>query len=374
MDVSIRQATIEDKERIGRFLALAYKEIYPYNRFPARWSWEFEKNPFWNGSDLPVWLAELNGEIIGQTCEMIVPLWVRDKAVQAAWGVDLIVLPEYRRLGVARRLMIAATEHLDWYMALSMNNISRQVLLSLRLTEANSVHQLYKRIRLENESAYILLKSKFSPNSIFPRIFKKAGLPSVMGAVYNSWRQIQALKRSLTKRASIYSIEKVNRFGKESDELWSQLAPHYPMIVKRDSSYLNWKYVEQPEMSYENYFAMKQGRALGTVVIRRCKPPDPKVGIIADVIALPNDSPTMKTLIDHAVERLSALGVVAIVAASNTPNLVRHYLDAGFVIKNKIVPLFRFKEIPQAGLEFIAKNWALSLGDHDWDQYPSFWL
>lgn len=373
MDVSIRQATVEDKERIGRFLALAYKDIYPY-RFPSRWTWEFEKNPFWNGSDLPVWLAELNGEIIGQTCEMIVPLWVRDKAIRAAWGVDYIVLPEYRRLGVGRRLQNAQTEHHDWFMALSMADVSRQVLLSLGFTEANSVHQLYRRIRLENESAYIFLKSKFSPHSILPRIFKKSGLISVMSAVYNSWRQCQALKRSLRKRAPIFSIKKVNRFGKESDELWSRLAPHYPMIVKRDSSYLNWKYVDQPEMPYENYLAMKQGRALGTVVIRRCKPPDPNVGIIADVIALPNDSPTIKTLIAHAVERLSALGVVAIVAASSTPSLVRHYLDAGFVIKNKIVPLFRCKGSPQAGLEFIAKNWALSLGDHDWDQYPSFWL
>ena len=59
MNVKIRQATLEDRERIMRFLQIAYKDNAQY-KFPERWNWEFAHNPFWDGADLPVWIAEAN--------------------------------------------------------------------------------------------------------------------------------------------------------------------------------------------------------------------------------------------------------------------------------------------------------------------------
>ena len=91
MDVKIRQATLEDKERIGYFLRVAYQDRAQY-KFPARWLWEYVDNPFWDGERLPIWIAEVDGKIVAQNCSMAVPLKLGDRVYQAAWGADLIVL------------------------------------------------------------------------------------------------------------------------------------------------------------------------------------------------------------------------------------------------------------------------------------------
>ena len=72
--IEIRQATLSDKERIFDFLANAYQEMSCY-KYPERWEWEYQHNPFVKDQNLPIWIAVENGEkIVGQICVMVEPL------------------------------------------------------------------------------------------------------------------------------------------------------------------------------------------------------------------------------------------------------------------------------------------------------------
>ena len=65
-NIIIRQATIQDRDKIWSFLKLAYKKYSRY-KFPERWNWQYLNNPNWKGKNLPIWLAIKDGEIIGQS-------------------------------------------------------------------------------------------------------------------------------------------------------------------------------------------------------------------------------------------------------------------------------------------------------------------
>lgn len=60
-------------------------------------------NPFWAVNGLPILLAEADGQIVGQKCAVAVPPRLANRIYAAVWGVDYIVLPEFRRQGYCTR-------------------------------------------------------------------------------------------------------------------------------------------------------------------------------------------------------------------------------------------------------------------------------
>lgn len=364
MDARVRQATIADHERIGHYLQIAYEERARY-KFPARWHWMFVNNPFWDGNRLPIWLAEADGQIIGQTCEMVIPLKLRDRVCPAAWGVDYIVLPEFRRRGIGRMLQQAQIEHHEIFMALSMSPISRRVLVDLGFEEANPVVELHKRIRVSPEQTRRIVDKKLGAGSVLSRA---CGVRSVAAAFATSLNLSTRLCDSLHPRAGGRAIttEKVNYFGDEMDRLWARLSSCFPVIVQRDAAYLNWKFTEQPYMDYDKFVARRGQAARGYVITRMGTPPEAKVGIIADLFAAPDDDVMIRHLLVHAIGHLRRQGVNDIIAASSVPEYVAHFLQQGFRRTRDVMPMFRGK----TGARVPASGWFMSMGDHDWDQYP----
>ena len=55
--VSVRQATLDDKQKIFEFIRLAYPNRWKY-KIPERWEWEFELNPFCPPGQLPIWMMK----------------------------------------------------------------------------------------------------------------------------------------------------------------------------------------------------------------------------------------------------------------------------------------------------------------------------
>src|SRR5687767_12854414 len=90
------------------------EEVLEFNRksFPGHvrnsdreyWIWHFLRNPHCSGDEIPVWLARSGGRIVGQLPTQPVELNIDGERVQAAWFVDIVVAPEFRRHGVMRGL------------------------------------------------------------------------------------------------------------------------------------------------------------------------------------------------------------------------------------------------------------------------------
>lgn len=364
LDVTVTQATIEDLERIGRFLRVAYGAQAQY-KFPDRWLWEFVDNPYRSGRGLPIWLAEADGRIVGQTCEMIVPLKWGDRVHPAAWGVDYIVLPELRRQGIGRLLQQAQAEYHDIFMALSMSPISRRVLVDLGFTEADPVVELNKTVRVSPDQARTIVDNKLDPGSILSRACRRRLAAALLTASLNLFTRLRDLARAPAGIHGI-SVERIEHFGSEIDELWARLAPQFPVIVQRDAAYLNWKFTEQPDMDYDKFVGRRSAPACGYVITRTGIPPEGPVGIIADLFAAPDDDAAICRLLAHAIEHLRREGVHSIIAATSVPDYLTRFLEQGFSKTRDVIPMFRSKLAAQIP----AHGWFMSMGDHDWDQYP----
>src|SRR3972149_6434010 len=71
------------------------------------WQWMYRDGPF---GPAIMMLAESNQKIIGSMASILVPLKIGDRATLGGHGIDLMVHPDYRRLGIMKTLGMTMRE------------------------------------------------------------------------------------------------------------------------------------------------------------------------------------------------------------------------------------------------------------------------
>lgn len=351
----LRQATSADKPAISDFLRAAYGARSEF-KFPQRWEWAFEQNPFLASAAPPVWIALApDGRVIGQSAALVEPLVVAGVEVRAGWGVDFYVLPEYRGQGIGTRLQAANNQAQEVFISLSMTDTAAQIKRELGLRPLQPVG-LYTRLLVHD------------PDSVAETLGQK--LPWLPEPV-RKWTA-PAAARLLTRRdtprpsqpSSRLTIHRAAGFTEAFDRLWEQISPAFSALVRRDARYLTWKYRHQPHVHYEILTALRAGDLAGYAVLRRARPPERNAGILADLFAHPEDEETVRLLIAETLAEFFSRRVTYASAASSVPAFRRLLEQAGFKLSRTITPLAHASfPLPETG-------WLFSRGDHDWDQYP----
>jgi len=78
----------------------------------------------------------------------------------------------------------------------------------------------------------------------------------------------------------------IYRFEKEFDELFFLVSNKYNIITSRDSKYLNWRFIDNPENKYQVIAYIDKGRILGYAVIKIYDKDLELIGDIVDIIAI----------------------------------------------------------------------------------------
>jgi hypothetical protein len=289
----------------------------------------------------------------------------------------LIVLPEHRERGAGRCLLDVQVNNYDVFLSLAMSPITLKVLRSMGFEEMGRVTQVGKRLRVEPQEALDMISARLgwpatgnaprpspsSPKAGDPGIGPGRHLAAPLAAIVNRSMALRDRRRQPDRDWSV-TLTPVVRFGAEMDVLWEELAPSFPAAVQRHATYLNWKFADQPHMDYHRFVAQRNGRAVGFVIVRQGCPPEPNIGVLADLLADPSDEPLVHALLACAVEHLRCLGAKSILAASSLPSYLDAYRRFGFVETQEVVAIWRRRTAIDSG------DWFLSMGDHDWDQYP----
>ena len=106
----IEQMKLSDKAAVLAFLLKAYPEN-PRQSDERFWNWHFPESPYCDPNDLPIWLAKPDdGRIAGQLASVPVEFNVGDETVPAIWILDIIVDPDFRRQGIAKKLALASMD------------------------------------------------------------------------------------------------------------------------------------------------------------------------------------------------------------------------------------------------------------------------
>ncbi len=372
--INFRRATIKDKEEIFRFLRIAYPKTSRY-KFPERWEWEFEKNPFRDPDKLPLWIA-INEfeEIVGQIGCLVEPLKVGSElGNRLHWGVDLVVLPEYRNQKVGYNLNRLMVEEIDNIIALPMSGAYRHYLLDLGAEEVDCTIAFQKRLRLDVEEVRHKMARRFEKFGFSCWLINLIGKLKFDKLVVGIFNMVNNYRKRFLKEAKLkgMSVTEVGEFGPSWDAYWNSIADQYEVVVERSSQFLNWKFVQQPWLDYKIFLAEREGMQCGYLIVRRSLAPEDNFGVIADVFTSSNDEECINSLLAFALSWCEQQGVNIVYAASSHPIFQKWYFRHKFTKLKEVHPLFKnFDDSEEIKHDYKGLHWFFSRSDHDWDQFP----
>jgi len=371
--IEIRRATRADKQAIFEFLPKAYADMSRY-KFPARWEWQFEDSPFRNGEELPVWLAvDEKGEVVGQICTMVEPLKLGSETHLLGWGVDAFLLPQCRGQGIGARLYEAALNDSSIYIGLRMTDGARRIQTALGCTPVDTVAVMSRVARFDSDYVFAASRCRLASGRMgraLLRLLHGLRLDWLVATLVNLTVGIQDLRLSFRASAEM-EIKQIDEFDHTIDQFWSEVSPRYHAIVRRTSEYLNWKYVRQPHMNYQLFTAATRGRICGYVILRRTRPPESNSGIIADLLAPPDDTTTIHSLLAFAVRYFKHQNVNHISAASSVHTYEAALRALGFRRQKVWAPLLHSRVRTSAMQSTSGPgSWFFGRSDSDSDQFP----
>lgn len=116
-------------------------------------------------------------------------------------------------------------------------------------------------------------------------------------------RILDRLGRPLRRRARSlrpgWTVETIERFGPESDDLWLRVGSGYRVAIVRDARYLNWRYIDNPDQ-YTVLGLRLHGELQGLIVLGETVRRNVPVLEIMDIICEAGDNETFNSLIATA--------------------------------------------------------------------------
>lgn len=200
-------------------------------RLPAHWSWKYARNPFGNER---ISVALDQGRLAGHYAGYPVPFRQGGRSIVGHQVGDTMTDPAVRHIGRGSSSVLGRTA-LHFYdtfcegqvafnYGFNVDNIQR---FSLRFLRSERVEPVTYRIR--------------APLPRIPR--------------WERW-------------ARGYQLEVVTRAGAEYDELFARAAGDYGFLVQRDARYLQWRYLDCPDVDYIVVGIRKWRQLVGWIAFR----------------------------------------------------------------------------------------------------------
>lgn len=141
-------------------------------------------------------------------------------------------------------------------------------------------------------------------------------------------------------RSKLFTIQHIDEFGSEFNELWSVARSRYDEIGVRDASFLTWRFRDNPEQCHRIFamYSKDEKRLAGYVVYREH---DEGTIEISDFLASHSDF-SERNLLDSFCVHFRELGLKKIsLLYSGNPDTVRNLWWCGFIHVGSRVSNFR---------------------------------
>lgn len=313
-----------------------YNRIFPVEgvippRSAAHWSWKYEHNPT---GLLQHVVAEHETEgIIGGYAGIPVRIWSEGREQLAAQGVDLMVLPQWRRHGRRPGLFI----HLGWkYHELFCGGGDGDVLFTYGWPiPAWRMGQRY--LGYWNIRDWDFL-----------------------------FREIRAAGFAHRDVPAALQTRVVERYGADVDALFDAVRSDMGLALWRDHRYLNWRYADRPDADYVLFECRERqsDRLRGVCVYRVADFLHPNTGFFVDWLAPADDQEATVSMIG-ALERRAAedgADVLAGVLSQVDPRFLT-FQRAGFLLRGTpyfiVLASFKYDTI------YYRDQWYFTMGDAD---------
>jgi hypothetical protein len=169
---------------------------------------------------------------------------------------------------------------------------------------------------LTNSPTYVILKKlngRFVDVAAFPQIIRpfrmrayaravaKFPLLSDAFAVFLWFYFRLVVERRKTVSDPALQVHKIASFDRSFDAFWEKVQGDYPVIVKADAPYLQWKFFERPDLTYTVFKTSRGNELAGYIVLRSDERAGVKTGFIVDILAGRDDVAAIETLVEEAM-------------------------------------------------------------------------
>jgi len=265
-----------------------------------RADWLYERNPFRRDDALTVWICRRGGRVVGTEAGIPFDLVVGNEHRRGSWAVELMVDPEWRGRGVGAALSEAHRESCQVSGFLNVSPSGHRLLLRRNSTDIGHVPMYF---RLLDPKRVLRWEG-------VPRFVRMLALPLVAPALW----LLDAVGRVRNGPTRFVSID---AFDQRAEILWQNVQEHYPVISRRDATWLRWRFDECPDRhQYLRYYVLHRQRLIGYLVLRRTEWNGCAALAIVDYFAAPGD---VARLLACGVRVARQLGVAALLC--NTLNL-----------------------------------------------------
>jgi GNAT superfamily N-acetyltransferase len=353
-DITIRKYQIGDEKG----LTLLAKAVWGSHFDESYWRWKYLENPLgYNFS----YVAVSNNNIVGFMGGIPWRLIVIGKELVGAQYTDLMVHPEWRNKGIFfpinRKSLDEAKAKTSFHYGFSTPNSFRIYAKRFRW-ESFQPFKMQKVIDLKLSILYGLKQRKsFNFSRLTNLIFR------FLSSKLISSKNDEPLRTNLV-------VRKINQFDSRFDELWEKVYMKFNIATIRDSQYLDWRYIRNPQFRYTVFGAEEDGNLSGFVVLRCEKEKDMMRGLIIDLLVDPNQEMTANCLIGESLKFFRSQKVASVNTWMFEHNHIFYGLlrKNGFSLKstdNVIVVIKSYSQDISNNYLKDTHNWYLTMGDCD---------
>jgi GNAT superfamily N-acetyltransferase len=327
------------------------------------WEWKFLDNPRVLNIDIK---AVSDGKIVGCYHGVDMRVKIGEDLVHVNNGVDVAVHPDYRKLGIYRKM-----------------NKRR-----IKLRVENGA-----QIGVWSSGNPIIIKSPTNPDRfVFPKplpILVRIRNPGLHYRVNPSGKsfiiklgfrilrfinEINNVFKPKSQENPDICVSEIHSFDDRIAKFWDEVSVSYSFIVERSREYLNWRYCDTRGGDYTVFLAEEDARIVGYCVCRinRIKTEYPE-GFFVDLLTLPDRIDVVEKLVKRTMDCLDNEGVNIIrgltVRNSQFERILKKYgfVDSRMEQYVAVSPRgMNVDEIKLVSREILMKDLHFVYGDFDW--------
>lgn len=373
MEIEIRQATVADRVAIQRFIKKAYG---PLARFkgPARWNWQFVDNPFRPDESkfASVWIAWDGSEVVGQTAVQHGRCWIGGEPHDFGWIVDVMVLAQYRGQGLGHRIYNAIAASVPTTLTMTMAPATRRIAERQGALTLPPVRCMFRPLRCNADLVrrFVSARAIDSPRWHRPHqlLTHAAWACRSVALSMNAAASVATLRGAFHQTSTNSCIDEVSQFDESVNRLAHRVRSAYDLVCIRNGEYLNWRYVDVPDLCYRRFLMRDGDELVGLLVTREPRAEELPIGILCELLVAPGCEAQAGALLDHAMS-VSSISMKGIVAGASAPWLVRTLVGRGFLTVKKHHPTIVTSNADiRAACSRQPFRTFFTKGDHDWDQ------
>jgi FkbH-like protein len=317
-----------------------------------RWDWMYLKSAERLGAKPTVWLAKDQGKLIGHMGSQFTTLKTPRGEIVLPWFVDTMVLEQYRQKGIGSQVLLQAEEDMPIALSLGQTAEIRRILDSLGWKQICPLHIHTFMVRPDR-----VLRGK---------------LPMGIDRVAAAYFALRGPRRKALQasRSNDLEVRRVDRFHSSHDALWEQMRQGVSCLAVRDSSYLNWKYADQPGQRFECWEVLRANRLLGVFVTKTEEPNANyayrRVNWVDMVCAM--NPETIDTVIQGCICSSVKLGADAISIQLTHRLIEERLIGQGFLARQETRYLYASRGLTESVPGLVDYDWLINQGDSDIDR------